>query len=261
MERCLTFPESAEITSRMSPAGGRAGRDGPQKMGGLLARELCRLRVEDAGARYLRGNQKGRNHGRHTDKSQELINGKHVRRPPRNWNRTRQTPHDSECQNRTATTGRPSPVSIRSEITAPEIVSSARRVMTVMVCIWLTSGRIVAEKVKVSFLFGTLPRNDRGQGGADATSRQPSSPRSRRPTPSPRPYGERVGVRGILRKQNRGKSPSPASPTRRDLSPQAGRGEGSLPEPPRPRPLNARRGRRRSARGRSRSRPRSGARR
>ena len=37
--------------------------------------------MEDAGARYLRGDQKGRNHGRYADKSQELINGKHARPP------------------------------------------------------------------------------------------------------------------------------------------------------------------------------------
>ena len=33
--------------------------------------------------------------------------------------------------------------------------------MTVMVCIWLTSRRIVAEKVRVLFLFGTMAGNDR----------------------------------------------------------------------------------------------------
>jgi hypothetical protein len=38
-------------------------------------------------------------------------------------------------------------VRIWSEITAPEIVSSARIVITVMVRIWLRSLRIVAESV------------------------------------------------------------------------------------------------------------------
>jgi hypothetical protein len=36
-------------------------------------------------------------------------------------------------------------------------------VMTVMVCIWLTSRRNVAENVRVLSLFGTLPGNDRGR--------------------------------------------------------------------------------------------------
>jgi hypothetical protein len=113
---------------------------------GLLARELGRCRVENARAGYLRGDQKGRNHGRYADKSQELIYGNHVRRPPR-ISRHRQTrPHPSERQNLTATVC-PWLVRIWSEITAPEIVSSARIVITVMVRIWLRSLRIVAESV------------------------------------------------------------------------------------------------------------------
>jgi hypothetical protein len=47
---------------------------------------------------------------------------------------------------------------------APEIVSSASSVMTVMVCIWLTSRRIVAENVRVLSLFGTLPGYECGRG-------------------------------------------------------------------------------------------------
>ena len=50
---------------------------------GLLARQLCRRLVENTSTGYLRGDQEGRSHGRYADKSQELINGKHVRRPPR----------------------------------------------------------------------------------------------------------------------------------------------------------------------------------
>ena len=117
--------------------------------------------MEDAGARYLRGNQKGRNHGRHADKSQELINRKHARRPPFALNpHPPNAPTSDECQNRTATccSWR---VRIWSEITAPEIVSSARSVMTVMVCIWLTSRRIVAENVRAWFLFRTKAGNNR----------------------------------------------------------------------------------------------------
>ena len=43
--------------------------------GGLLARQLCRRLMENARTGYLRSDQEGRNHGRHADKSQELING------------------------------------------------------------------------------------------------------------------------------------------------------------------------------------------
>src|SRR5580704_17223087 len=101
--------------------------------------------MEHTGTRYLGGNQKGRNHGWNADKSQELINRNHVRRPPKDWTSTRQTrPRLNECQKRTATTGCSWFVRTRSEMTAPEIVSSASSVMTVMVCIWLTSRRIVA---------------------------------------------------------------------------------------------------------------------
>src|ERR1700722_9117833 len=113
---------------------------------GLLARELRRSGVENSRAGYLGGDQKGRNHGRYADKSQELIYGNHIRRPPR-ISRHRQTrPKPSECQNLTATVC-PWFVRIWSEITAPEIVSSARIVITVMVRIWLRSLRIVAESV------------------------------------------------------------------------------------------------------------------
>ena len=51
-------------------------------------------------------------------------------------------------------------VRIWSEITAPEIVSSARMVMTVMVFIGLTSRPNVAENVKAWRLFGTKQRNN-----------------------------------------------------------------------------------------------------
>ena len=39
--------------------------------------------MEDARPRNLGGDQEGRNHGRNADKSEELINRKHVRRPPK----------------------------------------------------------------------------------------------------------------------------------------------------------------------------------
>jgi hypothetical protein len=42
-----------------------------------LAGDLRRRGVEHTGARDLGRNQKGRNHGRDTDKAKELINGKH----------------------------------------------------------------------------------------------------------------------------------------------------------------------------------------
>jgi hypothetical protein len=46
-------------------------------------------------------------------------------------------------------------------------------------------------------------------------------------TPSPRSYGERVGVRGFLNGPTRRESPSPEIRSAIfDLSPQAGRGEG-----------------------------------
>ena len=51
--------------------------------GGLLVGKLSRGSVEDTRARYLRSDQKGRNHGRNADESEELINGKHVCRPPK----------------------------------------------------------------------------------------------------------------------------------------------------------------------------------
>jgi hypothetical protein len=130
---------------------------------GLFARQLCLRLMENTSTRYLRGDQEGRNHGRHADKSQELIYGKHVRRPPRIMSTPARRAHtQAKCQKRTATCCSWL-VRIRSETTAPEIVSSARMVMTVMVCIWLTSRPNVAEKVRVLFLFGTLPGNDRGR--------------------------------------------------------------------------------------------------
>lgn len=123
--------------------------------------------MEDAGARYLRRDQKGRNHGRYADKSQELINGKHARRPPFALNpHPPDAPTPDECQNRTATTGCAWCVRTWSEITAPEIVSSARSVMTVMVCIWSTSRQIVAESVRVLSLFGTMAGNNRDRNCA-----------------------------------------------------------------------------------------------
>src|ERR1700748_463009 len=100
---------------------------------------------------------------------------------PQGYLDTRQTrPHRAECQKRTVTSCSWL-VRSQSETTAPEIVSSARMVITVMVCIWLTSRRNVAENVRVLSLFGTLPGNDRGRAGKSS--------------PSPRAYGERVGVR------------------------------------------------------------------
>ena len=50
---------------------------------GLLARKLRRRGVENTRARDLGGDQEGRDHGRNADKSEELINRKHVRRPPK----------------------------------------------------------------------------------------------------------------------------------------------------------------------------------
>src|SRR5579871_5778481 len=132
--------------------------------------------MENTGTRYLGGDQKGRNHGRHADKSQELINGNHASSPIRmDWHPPR-APTLAECQNRTATTVCASPlVRIRSEITAPEIVSSANSVMTVMVCIWLTSCRIVAESVRVLSLFGTMAGNDRDKGWGNCGGGVPAS--------------------------------------------------------------------------------------
>jgi len=60
-------------------------------------------------------------------------------------------------------------VRIWSEITAPEIVSSARMVMTVMVFIGLTSRPNVAENVKAWRIFGAKPRNN-GDGPPDEKS-------------------------------------------------------------------------------------------
>src|SRR5579862_1756219 len=147
---------------------------------GLFARELCRRLMENARAGYLRGDQEGRNYGRYADKSQELINGKHVRRPPRIMSTPARRAHTlAKCQKRTATTCSWL-VRIRSETTAPEIVSSARMVMTVMVCIWLTSRRNVAENVRVLSLFGTLPGNDRGRPGVKCGGLAPWSGRRSR---------------------------------------------------------------------------------
>jgi|SRR5271169_6250989 len=54
-------------------------------------------------------------------------------------------------------------VRIWSEITAPDIVNSAKIVMTVMVFMGLASLRIVAEYVRAWRIFGTKAGNYRGR--------------------------------------------------------------------------------------------------
>ena len=112
---CARFSETranfVKNDGKYPPTGGGRRRAGVgsacvhnPEMSVLLAGELRRRRVENARAGYLRSDQKGRNHGRHADKSQELINGKHVRRPPRIKPTSAKRAHQiGKCQKRDAT--------------------------------------------------------------------------------------------------------------------------------------------------------------
>lgn len=83
----------------------------------------------------------------------------------KNWS-TESMPVAPQIENQlVAITDWAPPVRIWSEITAPEIVSNARMVMTVMVFISLTSLRIVSENVKVWLIFGTTGRNNVARSG------------------------------------------------------------------------------------------------
>ena len=93
---------------------------GPPGIRTSLARQLRGRGVENPGPRNLGGDQEGRNNRGHADKSQELIHRKHDCRPPKRFQFV-------------VCVVRSSRVRIWSEITAPDIVSSARIVMTAIV--------------------------------------------------------------------------------------------------------------------------------
>lgn len=82
--------------------------------------------------------------------------------------------------------GRSSRVRIWSEITAPDIVSSAKIMMTAIVLMGSTSLPIVAENVRTWRIFAAEPRNNHGRGAACAQPRYGASATQVQPERDPR---------------------------------------------------------------------------
>jgi hypothetical protein len=108
--------------------------------------------MENPGSGDLGGDQEGRDDGRNADESQELIHWKHVVVPPERF----QFVVCAACWL----------VKIWSEMTAADIVSSARIVMTAIVFMRSTSIPIVAENVRAWRIFRTKPGTMMAVGAA-----------------------------------------------------------------------------------------------